>query len=175
MDRFKRTIEHLTAVTKLQKENARPAAPINLAQLIREVSLNLGPLMQESQAELEIDVAAYPTLSFTEKNLRSVVYNLLSNALKYRHPNRPARICIRSWAEDNYAVLTVQDNGLGLNMDNKDKVFAMFERLHDHVESSGIGLYMVRRIVENAGGRIEVASQLGEGTTFTIYFAAASQ
>lgn len=66
-------------------------------------------------------------------------------------------------------MLTVQDNGLGIDLSQEHKLFAMFQRLHDHVEGSGIGLYMVKKIIENAGGRIEVQSKVGEGTEFSVY------
>lgn len=64
----------------------------------------------------------------------------------------------------------VQDNGLGLNEDQQRKLFTMFRRFHDHVEGTGIGLYMVKRMVENAGGKIEVLSRIDEGATFRVYF-----
>ncbi|MDQ3536633.1 MAG: HAMP domain-containing histidine kinase [Bacteroidota bacterium] len=66
--------------------------------------------------------------------------------------------------------MKVNDNGLGISKGNKDKIFSMFKRFHDHVEGSGIGLYIVKRIIDNAGGKIEVESEPGVGTTFNIYF-----
>ena len=114
---------------------------------------------------------AYATLLFSAKNLRSVVYNLLSNALKYRHPERAPAVRLSYQAIGDYQVLAVQDNGLGLDLaQGQERLFAMFQRLHTHVEGTGLGLYMVKRMVENAGGRIEVQSQLGKGTTFSVYF-----
>jgi signal transduction histidine kinase len=65
-------------------------------------------------------------------------------------------------------MLSVEDNGLGLAPDEKDKLFIMFKRLHDHVEGTGVGLYIVKRIVENNGGKIEVESEKGKSTTFKI-------
>jgi signal transduction histidine kinase len=67
-------------------------------------------------------------------------------------------------------VLDVQDNGLGIAENQLPKLFGMFQRLHDHVEGSGIGLYMVKKIVENAGGTVAVHSQLGDGSTFVVSF-----
>jgi signal transduction histidine kinase len=64
----------------------------------------------------------------------------------------------------------VQDNGLGLTADQQRKLFTMFSRLHDHVAGSGIGLYMVKRMIENAGGTITVQSEAGVGSTFTVTF-----
>jgi signal transduction histidine kinase len=69
-----------------------------------------------------------------------------------------------------FHLLTVSDNGLGMKPGQVNQLFTMFRRFHNHVEGSGIGLYMVRKMVENASGKIEVESQPGEGTTFRIYF-----
>jgi len=68
--------------------------------------------------------------------------------------------------------LTVQDNGLGLNAQQQTRLFQLFQRLHTHVEGTGLGLYMVKRIVENAGGTLAVQSQVNVGTTFTLTFPA---
>ena len=170
VNRFKRTIEHLTDVSKLQKEHGRPTEAVNLAAVIRDVCLDLEPLIQAAGAGLEVDVRAAPSVLFSEKNLRSVVFNLLSNALKYRAPDRPPRVRLRARPEGSFLVLEVSDNGLGLDAASKQKLFGMFQRFHDHVEGSGIGLYMVKKMVENAGGRISVSSELGVGTTFLVYF-----
>lgn len=169
VDRFKRTIEHLTTITKLQKEADLPMASIDLAHLIEEIRLDLLPQIQEAQARISVDVREFPMVSFAEKNLRSLIYNLLSNAVKYRSPHRPLLIRIRCRPAGNYALLTVQDNGLGISLTSSPKLFGMFERLHDHVEGSGMGLYIVKKIVENAGGSIEVASQVDVGSTFSVY------
>ncbi|OON67563.1 sensor histidine kinase [Hymenobacter sp. CRA2] len=170
VDRFKRTIEHLTEVIKLQKEHEQPAALVDMSVVIHEVSLDLAPLIQATGAQLEVSLGTCPHISFSEKNLRSIVYNLVSNAIKYHAPNRPPRVQVRCHHEDGITVLEVQDNGLGLNLANTQRLFSMFQRFHDHVEGSGIGLYMVKRIVENAGGRIEVASEIGVGSKFSVYF-----
>jgi signal transduction histidine kinase len=68
-------------------------------------------------------------------------------------------------------VLEVTDNGLGLDAAHEQRLFGMFQRFHDHVEGSGIGLYMVKKMIENAGGRITVNSELGVGSAFCVYFA----
>jgi signal transduction histidine kinase len=73
---------------------------------------------------------------------------------------------------DGYYVLTVKDNGLGIKKEHLDKVFLMFKRFHSHVQGTGIGLYMVKRIIENAKGKIVLESELGEGSTFKIFLKA---
>jgi PAS domain S-box-containing protein len=170
VERFQKTIDHLTDVTKLQKEHIQPSQTVDLAAIAQEVRLDLAPLLESTQAQLDVDVHQCPTISFSQKNLRSVVYNLLSNALKYRSPHRVPHVQLRCYQMEGFSVLEVQDNGLGLNEAQQVRLFGMFQRLHDHVEGTGIGLYMVKRMVENVGGHIRVQSTLGVGTTFSVFF-----
>jgi signal transduction histidine kinase len=122
-----------------------------------------------------VTVPEETTLLFSAKNLRSVLYNLLSNALKYRHPSRAPQVHVAYREQAAYQVLEVRDNGLGLDLTRgEEKLFGMFQRLHAHVEGTGVGLYMVKRMVENAGGHIEVQSQLGQGSTFSVYLPSAT-
>ena len=143
---------------------------LDLAAIIEDVRLDLLPLIQQTGAQLDVDVNDCAIIAFSLKNLRSVVYNLLSNALKYRHPDRPPVVRFRCHLEAEYTVLTVQDNGLGLDASQQAELFTMFRRFHTGIEGSGIGLYMVKKIVENTGGRLLVASQPNEGSTFSVYF-----
>ena len=170
VDRFKRTIAHLTDLTKLQLEFAQPAAAVSLASVVEDVRHDLRPLLEETCGQLAVEIDDCQPLVFSEKNLRLVVYNLLSNALKYRHPARPPRVRLSCAREQGQLLLRVQDNGLGLSQAQQAKLYGLFQRLHTHVEGTGIGLYMVKKIVENAGGTLTVASELGQGTTFTVVF-----
>jgi signal transduction histidine kinase len=172
VERFKRTISHLTDVSRLQVEFAQPALPLRLADVVEDVRQDLLPQLTATQAALEVAVDESWPRVFSAKNLRSVLYNLLSNALKYRHPTRPPRVRIACVHTDHHFVLTVQDNGLGLSEPQQTRLFQLFQRLHTHVEGTGVGLYMVKRIVEQAGGQITVQSQAGIGTTFTLLFPA---
>lgn len=178
VDRFKGTLGQLTDVAKLQHLADSPTAAVDLAALVEDVRQDLQPLLAATAGRLHLDIAACPRLAFAKKNLRSVVYNLLSNALKYRHPDRVPAVWLRTYpaAADGSrsAVLEVEDNGLGLALgpEQERRLFSLFERLHDHVEGTGVGLFMVKKIVENAGGRIEVRSQLGQGTVFRLHLPA---
>ncbi|TYZ06223.1 PAS domain-containing sensor histidine kinase [Hymenobacter lutimineralis] len=169
VERFSKTIANLTDVAKLQKEHSAEAVPVQLATAIREVLLDLQPQLGRGHLQVEVDETI--TIRFSEKNIRSVVYNLLSNALKYCAPEREPHIVVRCEARDEHHVLTVADNGLGLDANQQRQLFIMFKRLHSHVEGSGVGLYMVKKIMENSGGRIEVESTPGLGSTFRVYFA----
>ncbi|WP_162910650.1 PAS domain-containing protein [Hymenobacter oligotrophus] len=169
VERFKRTIDQLTDVSRLQKEHSPAAVAVDLAAVVDDVCQDLAPLLRETNARLTVAVANFPAVLFSEKNLRSVVFNLLSNALKYRHPARRPHVDVRAHVRTGYTVLEVHDNGLGLDAAQLPRLFAMFQRFHSHVEGTGIGLFMVKRMVENAGGRIEVHSQPGAGTTFFVH------
>jgi PAS domain S-box-containing protein len=169
IDRFKKTIGNMTEISKLQKDNSKEVTLVNLAEIVAEVKLDLEPLIAKSDIRIGTDLNDHPLVSFSEKNMRSIVYNLLSNAIKYRHPEREPGVRISSGEEGDYFVLVVQDNGLGLSLDQQGKLFGMFRRFHDHVEGSGVGLYMVKRIVDNAGGKIKVESRPGEGSTFSVF------
>jgi PAS domain S-box-containing protein len=170
VERFKRTISDLTEVTKLQKAHDQPIATLDLAAMVAEVCLDLQPQLLATGGQVLVEVPPGQTLTFAEKNLRSVVYNLLSNALKYRHPARPPVVQLRAYPQPTGLVLEVHDNGLGIRTDEQHKLFGMFQRLHDHVEGTGIGLYMVKKIMDNVGGRIEVESELDVGSTFRVFF-----
>ncbi|GAA4503463.1 hypothetical protein GCM10023172_28340 [Hymenobacter ginsengisoli] len=166
--RFRETLAHLTDVSKLQQADGTPAEAVDLAALVRAVRLDLAIDLAAAGASLTVEVTSCPTVHFSAKNLRSVVYNLLSNAIKYRAPDRLPQVALRCRRAEGQVLLEVQDNGLGLDATQQSKLFGMFRRLHSHVEGSGVGLYMVKRMVENAGGTITVQSQPGVGSTFTV-------
>jgi signal transduction histidine kinase len=171
VERFGRTIGSLTDMVSLQRPHNQQLNQIAFAQLVHEVLLDLTPLVEQTAARVDVLVPRTLALRFSEKNLRSVVFNLVSNALKYRHVDRLPLIRIQYLPTADYQTLTGEGNGLGIDLyREKERLFAMFERLHNHVEGAGIGLYMVKRMLENVGGRIEVQSELGQGTTFTVCF-----
>jgi len=172
VERFTRTISHLTDVTRLQTEFAQPPETLALAAVLEDVRQDMLPQLTEAGAQLDVAVDSCQPRVFSEKNLRSILYNLLSNALKYRHPGRSPHIRVTCMAEGDQLVLKVQDNGLGVNEWQQARLFQLFQRLHTHVEGSGMGLYMVKKIVENAGGTIAVESQVDVGTTFMLRFPA---
>jgi PAS domain S-box-containing protein len=167
VERFQKTIAQLTDISRLQQAHSQPAEVVDLAALVEDIRLDLAPELAHS-ATLTLDVAACPTVAFPAKNLRSIIYNLLSNALKYRAPDREPVVQLRCHRSQHKVLLEVKDNGLGLSEGQQRQLFRMFQRLHSHVEGSGVGLYMVKKIVENAGGAITVQSQPGVGTTFSV-------
>ncbi|MFX1705398.1 ATP-binding protein [Chitinophaga sp. CC14] len=107
---------------------------------------------------------------FSKKNFRSIIYNLLTNAIKFRSPDRQLKIHINTRKENGFLLLEVKDNGIGIEQDKLGTVFNMYKRLHPEMEGLGIGLFLVRKIVDASGGMTEVNSILHEGSTFKIFF-----
>ncbi|WP_022824515.1 PAS domain-containing protein [Hymenobacter norwichensis] len=166
------TIQELAEVVHVERRNEQftPEA-VELLPLTNGVIQSIQSQATAAHAEFQLDFSAAPTIRFARLNLQSILYNLLSNALKYAHPDRPPVVRVTTERQPNGThVLLVQDNGLGLDLARYgNDLFKMFRRFHDHVSGSGMGLYLVNRIVQQAGGRIEVNSTLGVGTTFRIY------
>ncbi|RZK47527.1 MAG: PAS domain S-box protein, partial [Hymenobacter sp.] len=166
------TLTDLAATVRTQRQQQDPAELLDLGLVLEEVLLGLRPQIAQREAQVEVDVAAAPGLYYGRANLRSVVHNLLSNALKFAHPDRPPQVLLRSYfVAGDQPVLEVRDNGLGMQLsDSKNPVFQLFARQHPHLDGTGVGLHLVQRIVSSQGGHVEVASTVGEGTTFTIYW-----
>jgi signal transduction histidine kinase len=169
--RFQVTISQLTDISRLQLAHTGPAEPVHLTRVVEDVRLDLAPALAAAGTQLTVEVAPELVISFSPANLRSIVYNLLSNAVKYRSPDRRSQVRIQAAHTLQGMVLTVQDNGLGMSQVQQRQLFGLFQRLHTHVEGSGVGLYIVKRLVENGGGTITVQSQPNAGTTFTVTFA----
>ncbi|WP_139920922.1 ATP-binding protein [Hymenobacter sp. DG01] len=167
--RFQRTLVQLSDVLQLHQAYEPTAPPADLAAIVDDLRQDLLPALQQTGGVLEVDADACPLVSMPAKSLRSLLYNLLSNAIKYRHPDRPPHVRLNCRTQDGFWHLTVQDNGLGLDTIQQASLFALFRRFHNHVEGSGLGLYTVKKIVENLGGRVEVKSELGVGSTFSVY------
>jgi len=172
LTQFDTTLHDLAVTVQTQRAQQDPVEVLDLGLILEEVLLGLRPQAQQRNAQLDVEVAEAPGLVYGRANLRSVVHNLVSNALKFGHPDRPPHIVLRSYyTPAGEPVLEVRDNGLGMELtDPKTPIFQLFVRQHTHIEGTGVGLYLVQRIVHSHGGHVEVASTPGEGTTFTIYW-----
>jgi len=117
--------------------------------------------------QIELQVKKVKAL---KKHIVSIVYNLVKNAIKYKSPDRRLKIKIRSYILSDEVVITVEDNGLGIQNEFIDDVFLKFQRFQKgQIEGSGLGLYIIKKIVNNLGGRIEVQSEYGKGSIFSVY------
>nr|WP_262906069.1 hybrid sensor histidine kinase/response regulator [Hymenobacter terricola] len=166
------TITDLAAVVQVQRRPGDQASEVvSFAELVAEAQLAFRPEFLATQAQLTPDFTALSVLRYVRSSLRTVVFNLLSNALKYHQPGRPLRVQMRTYDQDGRAVLEVQDNGLGIDLPHfGTEMFHLFRRFHPEAgEGTGVGLFLVNRLVEGCGGHIEVESEPGHGTTFRVH------
>jgi light-regulated signal transduction histidine kinase (bacteriophytochrome) len=141
-------------------------ANVDVGHLVRNVIRGMSRETEGRSVEWEIEplpeAAADPTM------LRLVYENILGNAVKYTRTRERARIEIGSKAGDNETIFYVRDNGVGFDMQYRDKLFGVFQRLHSsgEFEGTGIGLANVRRIIQRHGGRTWAEGEVGRGATF---------
>jgi len=153
------------------KTEALPKETIEFEKVLDEVKTVLSEQIASSNTIIISDFSSAKTLNFPHIHIRSVFKNLITNAIKYRRENESPVINISTKKTGDKILLTISDNGLGIDLSlHGDKMFKMFRRFHDHIEGSGIGLYMVKSILESYNATIEVSSEVNKGTTFDIYF-----
>jgi len=173
-----KTIHDLSAVVQAERmTGGQPTEKVVLADLAKEVLTLLQPQVAATDGRVHTDFTALPALLFERSSLRTILLNLLGNALKYRHPDRPARVEVRTYEEGGQPVLEVRDNGLGIDLERHGgEIFQLFRRFHPQASSgTGVGLFLVNRLVQAQGGRIAVTSREGEGTMFRLYLGPKSE
>lgn len=163
-------IKDLTLILGIQKKNTLVLAEIHLDMLLPKILKALEDEIKETQTSIQFDFSTANSITSLLPYVESIFYNLISNAIKYRHTERPPRIVIQSKRVDGYIKIDFADNGLGIDMvRHGEYLFNLYKRFHFHVEGKGMGLYLVKTQVEALGGRIEIASTVNEGTVFSIY------
>lgn len=164
--RMQNLLDDLLRYSRLGK-SGKEIKEVNLDNLIFLVEHNLSVVIQESGAVIQS--MPLPVIQGVQVEMSQLFQNLVSNAIKFRKPEKPPHIQIAVKEYDAHTWLfSIQDNGIGIPAEFREKVFGIFERLHNHsqYEGTGIGLATCRKIVENAGGKIWLESIYGEGTTF---------
>ncbi|WP_345057757.1 hybrid sensor histidine kinase/response regulator [Hymenobacter glaciei] len=171
------TVTDLAAVVQEQRQQGEQLPElVALGPLLAEVLQSLDPQIVASEARISADFGALADVRYARGNLSTILLNLVSNSIKYRHPGRPPEVFIRSYHHDGCPVLEVADNGLGLNLaQHGHELFHLFRRFHPNAgDGTGVGLFLVNRIVQYEGGHIDVESEEGQGTTFRVKLCATS-
>jgi PAS domain S-box-containing protein len=172
-NRMQRLIADLLQVSRVETQ-AKELVPTDAGIVVAGALAVLDPSLQETGAT--VTVGPLPTVMADAAQLEQVFMNLVSNAIKYRRPDVPLEIAISARRLDGMVEFAVADNGIGIEPEYFDRIFEMFRRLHTHdqYEGTGIGLAVVKKIVERHGGTIRVESMPpGEGSTFFFTLPAA--
>jgi len=151
------TMRHVEDVTR---------APLSMAEIVSQVRLRLSGLIQEYQAEI-VTPEAWPVATGHGAWVEEVWVNYMSNAIKYG--GRPPRVELGATVEDHAVRFWVRDNGNGISPEEQARLFTLFTRLDQvKAEGHGLGLSIVRRIVEKLDGEVGVESEMGRGSTFSF-------
>ena len=174
IERLARLVDRVLDFSRMERGRKQfDFAVGDLQAVIRETVEVFKRQMSESEETCEIHTQVaedIPLISFDRDTIAEVLWNLLHNAVKYSHP--PKRVSVKLAREADTVTLAVQDNGIGIPKREQKHIFERFYRVDDkltrEVQGSGLGLAMVKYIVEAHGGAIYVESQVGEGSTFMV-------
>ena len=169
---MQRLIEDLLQLSRIETK-ARPLVPTDAGEVVADALRLMETSIREAGAT--VTVGDLPTVMADAAQLAQVFTNLVGNALKYRRQDVPPEVRISAERAGRFWRFAVEDNGIGIEAEYFDRIFEMFQRLHTHdeYEGTGIGLAVVKKIVERHGGRIRVESTPGEGSTFFFTLPAA--
>tara|TARA_R110002049_G_scaffold4504_3_gene31311 strand:+ start:9862 stop:11055 length:1194 start_codon:yes stop_codon:yes gene_type:complete len=143
---------------------------LDFESVFNEVGQSITEQLKSSNTTIDVDFSGCSEIDYPPLHLKSVIQNLLTNSLKYKSADRELKIKVKTTLVNGRICFTIEDNGLGFD-DKKysRKVFGLFKRLHTHVEGKGVGMYIVKSIIQAHGGSIEVKSKPNKGALFTIY------
>lgn len=163
-------IKDLNLLLSQSGEHVQIKSMVSLEDEMAMVKELLRTQIEEADAILVHDFEEVPVLYSVTNYIRSIFINLISNSIKYRKPDNPVFIGVRSKkSENDKTELIFEDNGLGIDLEsNAHKIFGMYKRFHNHVEGKGLGLHLVKNQVGMMNGTIEVRSKVNEGTCFRI-------
>lgn len=164
------TIVDLVEILQVRSNFNEHKETVSFSEALDQVKESLQEQINSSNTEIIDLFGEAPQITTVKSYLVSIIFNLISNAIKYRSPKRPLKIKLSTRMKKGDIVLEISDNGTGIDLErHKDKVFGLYKRFHPYVEGKGLGLFLVKNQVESLGGRIEIESKVDEGTTFCIY------
>jgi len=144
---------------------------INLSKNLNKVLLSINSLIQNSKATINVDFSELEKVKFNKAYMKSIFLNLITNSIKYALPGTLPIISISSRKFNGKNQLVFTDNGLGFDMDAvKGKIFGLHQKFHNHIDSKGIGLYLVHNHISSLGGEITVESEINKGSKFILSF-----
>lgn len=165
------TLDNLNDVVDINTKRGLKQKSINLKTKIKAIEQILSADLLTNNAKIINKVPSYLNVKVIPAYLDSIISNFLVNAIKYKSPDRNAIIELNASKEGNYTILSIKDNGLGIDLNKYgDKLFGMYKTFHNKDGARGIGLYITKNQIEAMKGKVSVTSQVGIGTTFKIYF-----
>ncbi len=166
-----KTIEDLSQIINIENNAEIVVKPLNLNHYLDRVLNIVNAYSHKNNATVINKIPQEATINFNPAYLESVLQNLCTNAIKYANPDKHLTIEFDFFTENEKKVLTIKDNGLGIDLKKYGHlIFGMYKTFHKHEDANGIGLYITKNQIESMNGRVSVESQVGKGTTFKIIF-----
>ncbi len=164
------TLNDLTYIVGKKDQLSAPKELIRFQTVFEECKALLAEKIEQANAHITADFTAVSGIGYLRTFLSSILCHLLSNALRFRHPEREPVIHLQTFKAGNYTCLSVSDNGLGIDLKkNENRIFELYEGIHKDRSGKGMGLYLVKYQVEALGGYVAVESKVNEGSTFYVY------
>ena len=165
-----KTIVNLHDVVRVQNHRSKRLKKIFVAKEINHILELLNFVIIENNATIHNNIHEKLFLYFNYSYFESIIQNLLSNAIKYKHPDRDPVISIDCKYDKQEFKLIISDNGIGIDLEKfGNEIFGLYKTFHLNDDAEGVGLYLIKNQIESFGGKILVESEIGIGTTFTIY------
>ncbi len=164
------TIANLNEVRKADFSAEDQLTALNLKEFVDSAIYNINAIARHEQCEIINEVNPETAVQAIAVYLDSVILNLLSNAIKYSSEERESYVQLRSIETEDYVILEVNDNGLGIDMNvHQFELFQFRKTFHQRADARGIGLFITKNHVDSMGGKIMVESVVDVGTTFRVY------
>ncbi|WP_299209658.1 HAMP domain-containing sensor histidine kinase [uncultured Dokdonia sp.] len=163
------TLKHLNEIVTLQTNVNKEKEIINIEQVYKRVIDSIRQISLQNKVVYYTEFSEVEEFPYVSAYLESILHNLITNAIKYKHPDRDPEINIFTYEEDNKSYLVVKDNGLGIDLEKHgSQLFQMYKTFHNNEDATGLGLFLTKSQVESLGGKITVESRVGKGSKFTV-------
>ncbi len=170
-DNLMGTLENLNEVIDISTNVNLERKSLNLNEQITKVMQNLSAILQQNHGKVVNEISDQVHVKAVPAYLESILFNLLTNAVRYRHPDRTPEITLTSRWEKEHTIFSIKDNGLGIDLSRYgNKLFGMYKTFHNNKDARGIGLYITKNQIEAMGGTIMACSEVNVGSVFSVYF-----
>ncbi len=165
------TIENLVKLINVQSNLNIDKEELDVLDYLNKIFIILEEDIVKSKIKIINKIPINFRINFIPAYLESILLNLTTNAIKYANPLEDSFVEYYIEHEDEYSILCVKDNGLGIDLEKyKDDIFGLYKTFHKHEDSTGIGLHITKNQIEAMNGKIEVESKINKGSIFKIYF-----
>lgn len=170
VQRLDRTLSGLLEILEVQHIKDAQVARLCFADILEQVMENLGERLATAGGTIVSDFDQAPSIAYIRPYLVSIFHNLISNAIKYRSHERPLQISLRTELRQGRILFSCTDNGIGMDMERiGTKIFKPFKRFTAQSEGTGVGLHLVKSMLEKNGGNVEIESEEGKGSCIRCY------